>query len=173
MLSDSRREWSLLSSPASRSDVARAFRGVLARFQTLGIEEEEFCELRRQYLSEDYVSASIRDHNLVRADEYGDLVELLLAHRLCESREILWLSCAIATACLGDNHLWQDMGLDGREALSRLLRDYFPRLYQKNVHNMKWKKFFYKELCARAQVASCKAPSCKVCTDYRVCFGPE
>ena len=44
---------------------------------------------------------------------------------------------------------------------------------KKNTGNMKWKKFFYKQLCDRAEVNLCKAPSCQVGADYRSCFGPE
>ena len=65
------------------------------------------------------------------------------------------------------------MGLTGRQALSDLLQQNFTALHDKNVGNMKWKKFFYKQLCERAEVNLCKAPSCQVCADYRSCFGPE
>ena len=65
------------------------------------------------------------------------------------------------------------MGLPNRDVLSQLLRRYFTTLYEKNIGNMKWKKFFYKQLCEQAKVMLCKAPSCQVCTDYTACFGPE
>jgi nitrogen fixation protein NifQ len=38
---------------------------------------------------------------------------------------------------------------------------------------MKWKKFFYRQLCEKAQVPICKSPSCAICTDYKLCFAPE
>jgi nitrogen fixation protein NifQ len=38
---------------------------------------------------------------------------------------------------------------------------------------MKWKKFFYKQLCLREGLTLCKAPSCDVCSDYALCFGAE
>jgi nitrogen fixation protein NifQ len=38
---------------------------------------------------------------------------------------------------------------------------------------MKWKKFFYKQLCEREGVNACKAPSCAACDDYSKCFGSE
>jgi nitrogen fixation protein NifQ len=49
----------------------------------------------------------------------------------------------------------------------------FPTLAAKNVHNMKWKKFLYKQLCATEGVYVCRSPSCEVCADYDACFGPE
>ncbi len=166
----------ITSPPAKDGLLARAFAGVLSRFPTLGLDPREHSALRRCHFAgpggaQDVSEAGGCDP--MRAEEHGDLVELLLAHRADPSRETLWLAFTIATACLGDNHLWQDMGLNGREELSALLDKHFTALYQKNVHNMKWKKFFYKELCRKAQVALCKAPSCRVCSDYAACFGPE
>ncbi len=49
----------------------------------------------------------------------------------------------------------------------------FTALAAKNVTDMRWKKFFYKQLCDRAGVNLCKAPSCSECVDYDLCFGPE
>ncbi|MBI5752993.1 MAG: nitrogen fixation protein NifQ [Hydrogenophilales bacterium] len=108
-----------------------------------------------------------------RDEEMQDLLALLLEHRSSEREESTWLPYAIAASCMGRNHLWQDMGLVDRQALSGLLKQNFQSLYDKNTGNMKWKKFFYKQLCERAEVTLCKAPSCQVCADYRSCFGPE
>lgn len=106
-------------------------------------------------------------------DEFQDLLELLLEYRAVPDAAAARLCHFIATAALGENHLWQDMQLPDRDALSRLLRENFPALAAKNVNNMKWKKFFYRELCARAEVPICKSPHCAACCDYAVCFGPE
>ncbi len=101
------------------------------------------------------------------------ICDLLLGHRSDDSEETAWLARAVATACLGENHLWQDMGLQNRDAMSALLRRHFTALFAKNTASMKWKKFFYKQLCDRAEVQVCRAPSCSVCTDYAQCFGSE
>lgn len=106
-------------------------------------------------------------------DEYDDLVALLLAHRVEDSEAITWLSHAIATASLSNNHLWQDLGLPNRKVLSQLMTENYPSLAALNVGDMKWKKFFYRQLCQQAEVLICKSPNCAVCDDYRVCFGPE
>ena len=106
-----------------------------------------------------------------RTDEYDDLLALLLAH--ASSLEAADLASEIATACLGDNHLWQDLGLESRQHLSDMLETHFHALYAKNSGNMKWKKFFYKQLCESMEVRACRAPSCSVCADYDNCFGPE
>ncbi len=163
--------------------VTRAFagalatsRGVLAR--PLGLPPEEVRALSARYFDgpfslEEAANDGGEGCPALRADEYDDLVSLLLEHRGDEGDETRWLASAVAAACLGGNHLWQDLGLANRQELSDLLRDHFGPLFAKNTGNMKWKKFFYKQLCSRMEVQACKAPSCAVCCDYALCFGPE
>ena len=109
----------------------------------------------------------------LRGDEYEDVLALLLEYGCDNSDETAWLAGAMAAACMGENHLWQDLGLANRLELSDLIRTRFPALHAKNSGNMKWKKFFYKQLCERAEVRACRAPSCAVCADYAGCFGAE
>jgi nitrogen fixation protein NifQ len=106
-------------------------------------------------------------------DEYDDIVALLMDHRVDDSAATLRLCHAIALASMGENHLWQDMKLPSRNELTALLRAHFPALVALNVGDMKWKKFFYRQLCARAEIPICKSPHCAECCDYAVCFGPE
>ncbi len=106
-------------------------------------------------------------------DEFDDLVELLLAHRTTDAPDSRWLAHAIATASMADQHLWQDLGLPSRVELNALMATRFTTLKLKNVGDMKWKKFFYRQLCEQAEVLICKSPSCAACSDYPVCFGPE
>ena len=110
-----------------------------------------------------------------RADEIEDVAALLVesAARHRGADPVRWLAHAMACACLGGNHLWQDLQLPSRQELSTLLQDWFPALAARNTRNMKWKKFFYKQLCERADLRICKSPSCEVCSDHAVCFGPE
>ncbi len=108
-----------------------------------------------------------------RKDEFEDLVRLLLSHRNDSGTETDWVAHIVAYACLGENHLWQDMRLNNRKELSDLLKRHFKPLFDKNTHDMKWKKFFYKQLCEMEGIYVCKSPSCAVCVDYDKCFGPE
>lgn len=107
------------------------------------------------------------------ATEVEDLFGLLWSQRSDERPETERLARTMALACLGNNHLWQDMGLPNRDALTDLFRAHFRALYERNSANMKWKKFLYKQLCEGMGVYVCKAPSCAACTDYARCFGPE
>lgn len=107
-------------------------------------------------------------------EEFEDLIALLMSHALDQHVNTYALARLIAgTCCSGANHLWQDLKLSSRAELSQLMRDYFPALVAKNSSDMKWKKFFYRQLCEQENVLICKSPSCGVCVDYELCFGPE
>lgn len=111
-----------------------------------------------------------------RDDEVDDVRALLLDHAdpaAGTPAEIAAVAETVAVACLGDNHLWQDLQLASRAELSALMAHWFPALKARNSGDMKWKKFLYKQLCARAEIQVCKAPSCAVCSDLPLCFGPE
>ncbi len=105
--------------------------------------------------------------------EFSDLLQLLLDHRAVANEHHSNVAHLVTTACMGGDHLWQDLGLPDRKALSVLLSGHFPSLAAKNTGDMKWKKFFYKQLCEREGINACKAPSCTACCDYVKCFGAE
>jgi nitrogen fixation protein NifQ len=149
-----------------------AFRGILKRFRIRGLRGASRLRFYHRYLPDMELPAE-EEADLGAADEFDDLVGLLLDHRSDDSEETEWLAYAIVSACFGANHLWQDMGLPNRGVLSELLSRHFAPLHGKNVGNMKWKKFFYKQLCERMEINICKAPTCQACSDYNLCFGPE
>jgi nitrogen fixation protein NifQ len=112
----------------------------------------------------------------LRQDEVDDVRGLLLDHANAQAGDgdaLAAVAERVALACLGDNHLWQDLQLASRGELSELMRHWFPALVARNHADMKWKKFLYKQLCEREALFICKAPSCEVCTDRPLCFGPE
>ncbi len=108
----------------------------------------------------------------LRRDEWLELRDLLLAGRAGRDGEAAMAS-VIAAACLGGDHLWRDLGLASREQLRELLEFNFPQLAIRNVNNMRWKKFFYKQLCEREGGYVCRSPSCEACPTYHDCFGEE
>lgn len=114
-----------------------------------------------------------RRESTAREDEFDDLLGLLLDHRSVHDEQSLWLAHAVATACMGSNHLWQDLGLPNRAALSCLMQQHFSSLAASNTGDMKWKKFLYRQLCVRAELFVCKSPNCRACDDYSACFGAE
>ena len=157
-----------------------AFAGVIVRGMAAGTEqvfkglsEEEFQRLMRSCFPGVALFGGNSNRRSEFMDEYDDLVNLLMEYRIESSDVQTWLCHAVASASMHDNHLWQDLGLPGRAVLSQLMRENFPALAERNSSDMKWKKFFYRQLCEKAQVMICKSPNCKVCTDFVACFGPE
>jgi nitrogen fixation protein NifQ len=165
----------LMAAARDPSDIATlAFGGVLSRFDIQGLCQSDRTQLLSRYFPGideiDAVPGVGAVCNALSDEEFGDLLALLREHRRDNSEDNEWIARAIASACAGENHLWEDMGLPNRETLSQLIKRFLPTLYYKNNQNMKWKKFFYKQLCDRAEARLCKAPSCGVCMDYALCF---
>ncbi len=106
-------------------------------------------------------------------EEKEELINLLDFYRAGQDDSERWLSVIVATGCMANDHLWEDLGLWSRRDLSELMMRNFPALAAKNDRDMKWKKFLYKQLCEQEGVYLCRAPSCAVCCDYAQCFGPE
>jgi nitrogen fixation protein NifQ len=108
-----------------------------------------------------------------RLDERDELIRLLLLDKAGESPSEVWMAHVVAAGCMGGDHLWQDLGLNHRSQLNALMRRNFPSLAARNLKDMKWKRFLYKQLCEAEGIYTCRAPSCEVCIDYHVCFGPS
>lgn len=140
----------------------------------LGLDETGFAQLMARHFHgvvPPVQRAVFRNAGL--APEHDDLLALLLEHRAHLDASEIWMAEIVTAACMASDHLWQDLGLWSRDHLSHLMAQNFPALAAKNVHDMKWKKFLYKQLCEREGINACRAPSCEHCTDYLKCFGPE
>lgn len=83
------------------------------------------------------------------------------------------LAAILARRAMEPNHLWEDLGLTARPRLTALIGRHFPRLVALNDANMRWKKFFYRQICADAAFSLCLAPTCDACSEYADCFAPE
>ena len=106
-------------------------------------------------------------------EEEEQVLALLLSHATDASPETKALCAMIARRAMRPNHLWQDLGLNDRGELNRLLRERVPTLHARNTQDMKWKKFFYRSLCELEGFTLCTAPSCRECCDFDRCFGTE
>ena len=71
------------------------------------------------------------------------------------------------------HHLWQDLGLRSRAELGVLTGRHFPRLRALTHTNMRWKRFFYRQICSDPGLAVCLAPTCDDREEKDLCFGPE
>ncbi len=108
-----------------------------------------------------------------RVAEMEDLRKLLFKKRTGEFDSENWMVEILIAGCMGDDHLWQDLGLWQRADLSKLMQENFFPLASRNTKDMKWKKFLYKQLCETEGIYTCRSPSCEVCADYDNCFGSE
>lgn len=150
--------------------------GLSAMPDFIGLTETDFHAMMA-YCFPDFDSEEIIRHNepvdALRFDEMEDLRQLLKNNTSGHSLTELWMVDIVIAGSLGSDHLWQDLGLWSRADLSKLMLDNFAPLAKRNVKNMKWKKFLYKQLCETEGIYTCRAPSCEVCADYNNCFGPE
>ncbi|MEL6196675.1 MAG: nitrogen fixation protein NifQ, partial [Pseudomonadota bacterium] len=83
------------------------------------------------------------------------------------------LAQILARRAMEPNHLWEDLGLPARPHLTALIARHFPRLIALNAANMRWKKFFYRQICADSAFSLCLAPSCDACDERADCFAPD
>lgn len=156
--------------------IASWFVGEGALPDCLGLDPKDFDALLHQCFPGNKIvkhAPSRKTLDFSRMLEREDLENLLAAYRCSHVAESEWISAILVAACLGSDHLWQDLGLWSRKELTALLTHNFPDLAARNTKDMKWKKFLYKQLCEAEGLYLCRAPSCEVCVDFRQCFGPE
>lgn len=142
----------------------------------MGLNSDDFQQLiSRHFASHQFLqnANNKEEFDRERLPEWEDLVNLMLEFRAGQDQSEAWIAQIVAAACMGLDHLWQDLGLWSRVELTQVLQLNFPELAGRNNKDMKWKKFLYKQLCERDSTFVCRAPSCDVCADYQVCFGPE
>ena len=101
---------------------------------------------------------------------FTPLVELLRDYRSGDDPLNWCVSHALASACFGRRHLWQDLGLRGREDVSRLLSQHFSGLFVRNTQDLKWKRFLFKELGERLGHPDLLPPGCNGCDQMHICF---
>jgi nitrogen fixation protein NifQ len=104
--------------------------------------------------------------------DFTDLVSLLCSRcsMPIHDKNVEWLARAIAAASFGSRHLWEDMGLNGREEVDYLLATCFLPLYQGNAANLKWKRFLFSELGRSKGLVELRPPGCRHCDQFLICF---
>lgn len=106
----------------------------------------------------------------MKEDERKELIALLYSYRNKQDPSSEEMATVIATACLAKFHLWESLGLQERAQLGELIKHNFPALHARNTENMRWKRFFYRQLCEQDGDYICRAPSCEECKSYAECF---
>lgn len=140
--------------------------------ERLGLAPEQLAELRATWF-EDRDLPDLDAPVPARTDDQNAVALLLLWRGGRNTPEVQWMAAIVARRALEQNHLWQDLGLPDRVSLSRLMKRYFPRLAAANVNNMRWKKFFYRQICSDSDFALCLSPRCEDCADKDECFAPD
>ena len=169
---------SQLALAAVAAVLAHARQGLLPSFSiTLGLDYAAYRQLLLQHSAAAQTHAAIPEHEYATTlatcpAQFVDLVDLLLHQRSGDSIENERLARAIAAASFGSRHLWQDLGMSGRNDVSALLQEFFPAFYAGNVHNYKWKKFLFAELGQRQGAPNLRPPKCSGCDQFHTCF-PE
>jgi nitrogen fixation protein NifQ len=116
--------------------------------------------------AEDYVAFD-------ESEEQEWLRDLLERNRSTTDEGSLWLAAIIARRALEAGHLWEDLGMPDRPVLRRLMERYFAPLAARKTRNMRWKRFFYRQLCEEEGLSHCTSPTCSACSEVATCFAPE
>ncbi len=155
--------------------ISSLYKGQGAMPNRLGLSRSDFKQLLQYHFTgcQLPIDSGTEVDNQQKTIEMDDLKRLFLTHRRDNEKEREWIADILIAGCMASDHLWQDLGLWQRADLTNLIKYNFPTLAAKNTRDMKWKKFFYKQLCISEGIYVCRAPSCEMCADYDNCFGSE
>ncbi|MBB93972.1 MAG: nitrogen fixation protein NifQ [Rhodobacteraceae bacterium] len=140
--------------------------------ERLGLSGADIAGLRDRWVP----GATLPDLDLPAPpvpDDQRAIFTLVLWKGGAATDEARWLAAILARRSMEPHHLWQDMGLPDRSALSGLIRRHLPGLAAANVQNMRWKKFFYRQICSDAAFSLCLSPTCDACDERDDCFAPD
>jgi nitrogen fixation protein NifQ len=99
------------------------------------------------------------------------LRDLLVTHRAIDDPALTVLSNALSCACFGAHHLWRDLGLSGRDDVSRLMKRGFPMLHDGNYRDLRWKRYLFLKVGERLGRQDMRPPNCESCDGHAACFG--
>ncbi len=142
---------------------------------SIGLDRFDLDSLTSQWApaARSFFDLALEPVAVTRDEEEEQLRELLVRFKSDSSPLCGWIVSIVARRAMAPAHLWQDLGLFERPELTRLMKEWFPALAAANSDNMKWKKFFYRQLCTLEGFSLCAAPTCRECDDFDNCFGEE
>lgn len=116
---------------------------------------------------DDYVAAD-------ECDEQAWVRDLLLRNLTGDNALSRVIAAIVARRAQQSDHLWEDLGLPNRAALTRLMQRHFAPLAALNADaGMRWKRFLYRLLCEEEGMSHCTSPTCSTCIDVDKCFEPQ
>lgn len=137
--------------------------------ERLGLSGADLAALRDTWAP----GAALPDLDLPAPDRPADqqaIATLILWRARTTSPEVRWLAQILARRAMEGRHLWEDLGLVSRDALTGLIARHLPGLKAANAQNMRWKKFFYRQICSDTGFALCLSPTCDDCDERADCF---
>ncbi|MEO1677796.1 MAG: nitrogen fixation protein NifQ [Pseudomonadota bacterium] len=139
--------------------------------ERLGISGRAIASLRDKWLPAVALPDLDRPAPL-RPDDQHAIASLILMRAGSRAPEATWLAGILARRSMEPRHLWEDLGLPGRPMLSAMIAHHLPGLAAANRLNMRWKKFFYRQICADSAFSLCLTPTCDACSERDDCFAP-
>ena len=141
--------------------------------ERVGLAPHEIDAMARRWFPHAHRILTGAAGNFVEDEETALLRNLLRSYVSRKTEISGWLACLIARRALEPNHLWEDLGLRERSELTRMLHRHFGPLAERNINNMRWKRFFYRMLCEDDGFLMCATPVCTECNEFNECFGEE
>ncbi|MFO7813339.1 MAG: nitrogen fixation protein NifQ, partial [Pelovirga sp.] len=141
----------------------------------LGLSSQQFTGLCRHYFPAiEFGVDGSKDSSAVSSDP--ELLNLLLGYVSTTDEATSALSGTLLAQILAaraarPGHLWVAMGLFERAELGATIKRHLPTLFAANNQGMRWKRFFYKQICEQQGGMLCKSPVCGECSEYELCFG--
>jgi nitrogen fixation protein NifQ len=141
----------------------------------LGVGRGELRRLAAAWAPEvgSFIDIESQPEVIVFDEEEDQVRQLLERFRIDATEDTSWIAAIVTRRSMSPRHLWQDLGLETRDELGRLMEERFPGLAERNSNHMKWKKFFYRSLCELEGFVLCSSPTCRECGDFHDCFGDE
>ncbi|NJC89162.1 MAG: hydrogenase [Desulfuromonas sp.] len=144
----------------------------------LDLDREELAELLHRYfpgIEPERLTSPSAPAAGIRPQTNVAILDLLLTYlpRDADDRiptPSLWLARILATRAARSGHLWLAMGLSARPELTAAIHRHLPSLAAANHQGMRWKRFFYRQVCEQDGGVMCKTPDCRGCSDYALCF---
>ena len=141
----------------------------------LGLTSAQFGRLCRHY----FPAVELKDDHCRGGSEVAgdpELVALLLGYAGGDPESENTMSASVLARILAaraelPGHLWVATGLFSRAELGEAIQRHLPALFAANDQGMRWKRFFYRQICEKNGGMMCKSPVCGDCSEYELCFG--
>ena len=84
-----------------------------------------------------------------------------------------WLAAIFIRRCQVGDHMWRSIGLFSRDELTKAMFRYFKPLAVKNIQDIRWKRFIYKQMRIESNQSLDKYPYCESCNRFIVMTDEE